>query len=987
MYRVVVKNILLSPIHISPWVYDENYQYPGELSDDEYYWCVQAKDDAGNVGNYTQDIWFRVDTKKPSVPQLISPIDGENLNDNTTFLTWVAVNTDITGGAEKSPPVTYKVWVATDDTFTNIVRESPWVSDNYWEVTPALPDNVYYWKVCAKDDAGNISDNSVTRSFRVDTLPPENVFLIWPPHGTNVGSQPNLDWNPAVDNSLPVLYRVLINRLGVVENYRDSGWIPYDNWVVTPTLPDNDYEWRVLARDNAGNIYETPVWWFRVETQPPAPPQLYTPFNGENLNDNTPFLSWENVWDVSRPVMFYVWVATDSNFTNVVRQSGWIYENWWEVTPALPDNVYYWRVCARDNVGNVGENSVTFWFRVDTVAPPAPSLISPENRAGFENFTVTFVWSAVEDVSGVRYEIEIYNYPTLENLYLVHENDNIWQTSYTFTLPGYDAYWWRVRAIDTAGNVGAWSELRVLAVGRWCIVESWSETVNAPSSWRLVETCGCAANAPSSWRTVESWFGTVPAPSWWRSMEFWSETVNAPPIGWIMIERWTGIFQTPAPPELISPVNGTMTNDNRPVFRWTSRPLVDNYELWVDNDSDFSSPVILENTIENFYQPRGLSDENYFWRVRIWVYGHPSPFSATWSVLIDTVAPSTSLVSPTDFTKTRDDVVTFRWSLVVDTSYSPTGETSGIRCYEIWVDNDSNFSSPVLQENRTDNQRVLTLSDELYYWKVRVWDEAGNWADSVVWHILVDTVPPGIPASSPQNGMKTNDNTPTITWSSVIDYSNSPTGEVSGVRYYELWVDNDADFSSPVLVENVAENSYTFTFQLRDENYFYRVRVWDEAGNVSGWSSTWSFLVDTMPPSVPLKVGPSNGYITANLSVTLNWSPSYDNSYSPTGENAGVAHYELIIDNDNFVPPYSYYDNSITGTVKTVALSPGIYQWIVRAWDWAGNVSDNQAPWIFIIDITGPSAPSLLAPENGDLQPMPPTYTLTGRMPPMIIQA
>ncbi|MFN4133981.1 MAG: hypothetical protein ACK4GQ_06430, partial [Candidatus Hadarchaeales archaeon] len=232
------------PLRYYVWVLDEdltivrqgpqNYPGPGMLEnfwevtpalvDGEYYWTVAAIDNAGNVGDNCGNKWFRVDIKKPAVPIMRWPADGENINDNTPTLDWDPATLgglplQYDGSIEYSTPLRYKVWIARDVNFTDIVMETDWITNDYLEVTPELQDNVYYWKVSARDDAGNIGDNTAARSFRVDTLPPENVFLISPENNQLVASTPLLDWNPAVDNSLPVVYRVVVS---VYENFQEN---------------------------------------------------------------------------------------------------------------------------------------------------------------------------------------------------------------------------------------------------------------------------------------------------------------------------------------------------------------------------------------------------------------------------------------------------------------------------------------------------------------------------------------------------------------------------------------------------------------------------------------------------------------------------------------------------------------------------------------------------------------------------------------------
>lgn len=201
-------------------------------------------------------------------------------------------------------------------------------------------------------------------------------------------------------------------------------------------------------------------------------------------------------------------------------------------------------------------------------------------------------------------------------------------------------------------------------------------------------------------------------------------------------------------PDLLEPVSGMATNDNTPIFRWDNGITADNWEIWIDNNPSFTSPEIKDNTIENYWDnysevghPNGLSDENYFWKVRGYISGTKTSFSDNWNVLIDTVAPSA-------------------------------------------------------------------------------------------------------PPDSDSKGLVTDNNTPQLNWDTVTDSSDSPTGEVAGIDKYEIWIDNDSDFSSPEIQENIASGTITVPSELPDENYSYKIRVWDKAGNVGGWSDKWTFFVD-----------------------------------------------------------------------------------------------------------------------------------------------
>jgi len=107
-----------------------------------------------------------------------------------------------------------------------------------------------------------------------------------------------------------------------------------------------------------------------------------------------------------------------------------------------------------------GVNNRTVSFTIESTPPPAPGLVGP---AEGERFTkdARFLWEGVADPSGVTYVIEIAE--DARFLSPIISQSNLAQTFLDVpdsakTLPNKsDLYYWRVKAIDGASNVGNWS--------------------------------------------------------------------------------------------------------------------------------------------------------------------------------------------------------------------------------------------------------------------------------------------------------------------------------------------------------------------------------------------------------------------------------------------------------------------------------------------------------------------------------------------------
>lgn len=122
-------------------------------------------------------------------------------------------------------------------------------------------------------------------------------------------------------------------------------------------------------------------------------------------------------------------------------------------------------IIATDAVASVASAS----FKTETSPPPIPKPVSPEagSKLGLiGNTAVTFSWTAVEDPSGVSYTLEISGSPEFTGAML--RKDGLNQAQYTLTrdeaLPD-GSYYWRVKAVDGAGNEGGWTTGQLFRVG------------------------------------------------------------------------------------------------------------------------------------------------------------------------------------------------------------------------------------------------------------------------------------------------------------------------------------------------------------------------------------------------------------------------------------------------------------------------------------------------------------------------------------------
>jgi hypothetical protein len=208
-----------------------------------------------------------------------------------------------------------------------------------------------------------------------------------------------------------------------------------------------------------------------------------------------------------------------------------------------------------------------------------------------------------------------------------------------------------------------------------------------------------------------------------------------------------------------------------------------------------------------------------------------------WTVRVLELIPS--LTSPANSSFKKDNTPTFSWQAA-----------SSATVYRIQIANNSSFTNPVINTTvaQTRFTPTQTLSDGEYFWRVRGGTGDGIWGRwSSVWSLQIDTVPPARPVlTTPADEATLTDTTPTLGCRAV-----------SGATLYQFQIDNNSDFSSPVI--DLIRNRRYFTplMELSSRLYYWRVRAKDAAGNVSPWSTRRSFRITngvggpgTTPPTL-----------------------------------------------------------------------------------------------------------------------------------------
>ena len=307
---------------------------------------------------------------------------------------------------------------------------------------------------------------------------------------------------------------------------------------------------------------------------------------------------------------------------------------------------------------SIGGAQSALWVLLNTTgqAPPptpgAPTLISPAQDSR-PTQVITFDWSDVANATSYRIQVDDANTFATSLAF-----DRI-VTPSTFTAPYFlniRQYWWRVRAINSAGVAGPYSSVRRFTPSSGPapttpvaptllspadnsspvqpLTLDWSDVTDA-ANYRVQIDDSSAFSSPMI--VDQTVFGSqFNAPNmtatqvWWRVRGVNSAGTAGPfsAVGTFFPQA----APPPAAPVLVTPLDGAAPP--QPVaFDWDAVTGAANYRLQVDDTADFSSPVVDNTASPSAFTAPMLAATQHWWRVRaINSAGTAGPYSAVRSV-------------------------------------------------------------------------------------------------------------------------------------------------------------------------------------------------------------------------------------------------------------------------------------------------------------------------------------------------------------------
>ncbi|HNQ82148.1 MAG TPA: T9SS type A sorting domain-containing protein [Bacteroidales bacterium] len=272
--------------------------------------------------------------------------------------------------------------------------------------------------------------------------------------------------------------------------------------------------------------------------------------------------------------------------------------------------------------------------------------------------------------------------------------------------------------------------------------------------------------------------------------------------------------------------SGTATTLNGVSMAGTTGFLVGESGVIVSyNDEAFTSPLATIHPVAGDITTTNLIDllfgEQYYWRMR----AKHSQSTSDWSGVRSFITINTvELDKPPNNTTNADLDIELKWKKV-----------SNLVTYEIQIDDDVNFGSPIfLASSGIAINAELLKFGTAYNWRVRALHafDQSDW--SAPWKF---TTVNAVTLESPANNSTDIKLSPLLTWK-----------KITGIAGYQVMVADNNGFNNPLAtaVVDAAENSFIVPLVLdKDASYFWKVRAINGL-DTSNWSPAWTFK--TMPP-------------------------------------------------------------------------------------------------------------------------------------------
>ena len=272
--------------------------------------------------------------------------------------------------ADTTPSFTFEADVDSP-TFECRIDAGDWGSCTSPREIGPLDEDEHTFAVRATDQYGDTDPSPATRTFTVDTTPPETQITSGPGHGS-------------FTNDATPTFEFASDEPGTFECQVDTPtWTACTSPLTTASLVDGEHTFRVRAIDRASNVDPVPAKrTFMVDTAAPDTTITTGPADGALINTASPSFAFESNE-----------VAT---FECQVGSGAWSACTSPSVRGPLGDGTYTFRVRAIDQARNLDPTPAERTFTVDTTPPDTTITSGPAHGSFTNDATPAFEFSSDE---------------------------------------------------------------------------------------------------------------------------------------------------------------------------------------------------------------------------------------------------------------------------------------------------------------------------------------------------------------------------------------------------------------------------------------------------------------------------------------------------------------------------------------------------------------------------------------------------------------
>lgn len=269
-------------------------------------------------------------------------------------------------------------------------------------------------------------------------------------------TQINLSWTASTDNIGVTAYKVERCQGASCSSFAQITSVSGTTYNDTPLAPSTSYSYRVRATDAAGNLSAYSSTVTKVTSADTTAPTVPTGFTATTASATQVNLSWTASTDNVGVTAYRVERCQGASCSTFAQIASVTTGTTFNDTPLSPTTSYSYRIRAADAASNLSGYSTTSTAvtSADTTPPSAPTGLGATAASATQ---INLSWTAATDNVGVTgYRVERCQGASCSSFAQIATLAAV--TTYSDTpLSPTASYSYRVRAVDAAGNLGAYS--------------------------------------------------------------------------------------------------------------------------------------------------------------------------------------------------------------------------------------------------------------------------------------------------------------------------------------------------------------------------------------------------------------------------------------------------------------------------------------------------------------------------------------------------